>query len=603
MSPFSRLATHQAPVVLGLCSGTHDSSAALIADGTLVGLVEEERLNGDKHTRAYPRQAVTWLLDQAGLKPAQVTHVAYNHSPLRYLAAAPASLRWLAHPAAVPRAFPRARSCTQVWLNSRARMRAFQTHFPAAHVTAVEHHLTHALYALAAGTNILGGRNEVAVLVTDSLGETATTTITHARLRPGGRVDLDRRLTLTDPASLGYVYGAVTLHLGWRRTDEEGTVMALAALGDPARFRDLFRRAIPITSTGFGVDVRLFPLRVLSSRWPRVSPAFAAETCPPRAPGAPVEQVHADLAAALQERTEQVMVHLARRARKLTGARVLAVGGGVAMNCVSIGKICEQAGFEQVTVPPSPGDAGTSAGAALAVHRAVTGRLPAGVAGASYLGPDYPSMDLPVHPRPGLTAIQVASPEMMLARRLAEGQIVGLFRGRLEAGPRALGHRSILASPLLPGVVERLNARIKYREEFRPFAPMVLASVADDYFTLGQPSPFMSMASGVTDLTREAMPSIVHVNGTARVQTVNPDAEPFVARVLAAFAAITGHPVLINTSLNVKGQPICGTPDMALDCLTGTGMDALLLEDWWVAKTTAAPLGDSEPGTTSKEES
>ncbi|MGH3934272.1 MAG: carbamoyltransferase family protein [Pseudonocardiaceae bacterium] len=584
--------TSRPPVVLGLCSGTHDSSAALITGGRLVGLIEEERLNGVKHTGAYPEQAIGWLLDTAGLVPGQVTHVAYNFDPRRYLAAAVAALPYLGGPATVGRALSRARSFVRVYRNARDRFGGFRAAFPAATVTGVEHHLAHGLYTLAAGLDELSPEPcEAAVLVVDSLGESATTTISHAR-RAGTGVALRRMLTVSDPASLGYVYGAVTQHLGWRRGDEEGTVMALAALGDPARFRHLFHRAIPLTDNGFGLDLRMFPLRVLSSRWPRVTAAFTAGTCPPRPGDAPVEQIHADVAAALQERIEAVMVHLARRARALTGASTLLVGGGVAMNCVAIGQICQQAGFDRVAVPPAPGDAGTSAGAALAIHRELTGRLAEGASGVCYLGPDYPQLRLPPRPRPGLTAVQLTSPANLVAQRLAHGQIIGLFQGRLEAGPRALGNRSILASPLDAAVVDRLNTTVKYREPFQPFAPVILADHATAYVTLDQPSPFMSIASPVTDLAHRVIPAVVHVNGTARVQTVTPGQNPLLAAVLTAFAAITGHPVLINTSLNIKGKPICGTPEAALDCLAESGLDALLIEDWWVTKTsTPAPAG------------
>jgi carbamoyltransferase len=297
-----------------------------------------------------------------------------------------------------------------------------------------------------------------------------------------------------------------------------------------------------------------------------------------------VIQVHADLAAAVQERTEQVMVHLARRAREVTDARLLCLGGGVAANCVAVCKIVEAGLFDEVHVPPAPGDSGTAIGAALAAHLDTTNQLPDGVAGRCYLGPAYPGLILPEHPRPGLTAHRPAAPARYLAERLAAGAIVGLFQGAVEAGPRALGNRSILASPLLPDVVDRLNGTVKFREPFRPFAPVVPAAAVVDYFKLSQPAPFMSIASGVTDLTRRCLPAVVHANDTARVQTVTAASNPFLADVLAEFAALTDHPVLINTSLNIKGKPICGTPDMALDCLAGSGLDALLLEGWWVTK-------------------
>jgi len=568
------------PVVLGVCSGTHDSAAALVAGGELVGLVEEERLVGAKHTKTYPARSIDWLLAAADLAVSGVDIVAYNFQPWRYLTALPPAPRYLLRPATRPRALPRARSFATVHMRARRRVQDLAARFPSAAVRPVGHHRAHGLYAFAAS-----GFDEAAVLVVDSLGETATTSIAHARVT-GAAAEYRVVRVLRDPASLGYAYGAVTEHLGWRRGDEEGTVMALAGLGDPARFRPLFAEAIRVTTDGFALDPTRLALRVLSSRYPRVTPPFIADTCPPRTADAEVEQVHADLAAALQERTEQVMVHLARRARALTGARRLCVGGGVAMNCLSIGRIVEQAGFDEVAVPPAPGDSGTAAGAAIAAHLDATGTGPAGVAGRCYLGPDCDTTNLTASLRPDLIARAMPDSEAarFVARQLADGLIVGVFQGRLEAGPRALGNRSILASPLKPDVVDRLNTAVKFREPFRPFAPAVLADHAAEYFTLAQPSPFMAIASGVTDLTRQTIPAVVHVNGTARVQTVDPGANPFLAAILTAFAELTGVPVLINTSLNVKGKPICGDPDAALDCLATTGLDALLLGGWWVTR-------------------
>ncbi|HEU5472715.1 MAG TPA: carbamoyltransferase C-terminal domain-containing protein [Actinophytocola sp.] len=565
--------------VLGLCSYTHDSAAALIIDGELVGFAEEERLVGDKHTSAYPAQAVSWLLAEAGIAPEQITVVGYNFQAHRYLGTLAQTPGQLLRSTTRGRAIPRARSFIRVARRTRARLADLSARFPRARLTAVQHHRAHGLYAFASSAY-----EDAAVLVADSLGEVQTTTIGHARAPLSGGCEYRITEAIDDPASLGYAYGAVTEHLGWRRGDEEGTVMALAALGDPARFRKLFAAAIPLTDTGFALNSELLPLRVLSSQYARIASAFTGATCPPRRPDEPLEQVHRDLAAALQERTEQVMLHLAQRARRLTGSGLLCLGGGVAANCVAVGKIVEAGIFDEVHVPPAPGDSGTAIGAAIALHLAGSGTLPAGVTDRCYLGPAYPDLDPPAELRPGLSAHRPAEPARTLARHLADGRIVGLFQGRLEAGPRALGNRSILASPLLPGVVERLNATVKFREPFRPFAPIVLADAAADYFTLPQPAPFMSIASGVTQLTRDKIRAVVHVNDTARVQTLTPEQNPFLAQVLTEFATLTGLPVVINTSLNVKGKPICGTPEMALDCLAGSGLDALLMEGWWITK-------------------
>ncbi|MCX4785423.1 carbamoyltransferase [Streptomyces sp. NBC_01221] len=566
-------------VILGLCSYTHDSSAALLVEGELIGFVEEERLSEQKHTKDYPGRAVEWLLGQAKLTAADVDAVAYNFQPARYLAESPAALRLALSAATRDRTLARARGFAKVAMRTQRRTRFIGRQFPAARVAPILHHRAHQLTAFAAS-----GWDEAAVLVVDSLGERQTTTIAcgHDRLRP-------RTQTLeviNDPASLGYVYGAVTEHLGWRRGDEEGTVMALAALGDPARFRRLFAQAVRTTATGFSINPAYFPPRTLTSGYLRTSRRFIAETCLERHPSEPLTDDHRDLAAALQERTEQVMVHLARRARMLTGSRRLCVGGGVATNCVSIGRIIEAGIFDEVFVPPAPGDAGTAIGTALAVHTDSRSPRPvAGVARACYLGPSYEDQPLDLTPWPGLhqKTLGIETAEF-LADQLAHGTIVGLFQGSVEAGPRALGNRSILASPLEPGVVERLNATVKYREPFRPFAPMVPAERAAEFFTLGQQAPYMSMASDVTDKAREHVPAIVHTNGTSRLQTVTKAQNPFIHAVLTAFAHRTGVPVLINTSLNVKGKPICGTPEMALDCLANSGLDALLLEGRWITK-------------------
>jgi carbamoyltransferase len=566
--------------VLGLCSFTHDSAAALIAGGQLTGMAEEERLSGVKHTREYPAAAVEWLLREAGLTAADIGTVAYNFAGHRYLTGLLGTPGHLLRPQTRARALPRAASLAVIHHRYRDRMSTLRSLFPNARVRAVPHHRAHGLYAFAAS-----GFTEAAVLIIDSLGETCTTSIGSGQVLPGGSIRYRIRESVLDPASLGYAYGAVTMHLGWRRGDEEGTVMALAATGDPARFRGLLARAIPLTPAGFTLDPDLFPLRVLRHGWPRVSPGFVSAACPPRDPGDDVTEVHADLAAALQERTEQVMVHLARRAQEATGARRLCLGGGGAMNCVGTGKILQTGQWDEIYVPPAPGDSGTPAGAALAASQDAFGTIPGDLVRSCYLGPAYPDFEPPPEPAPGLAARKVSDPARFLAGQLAEGKIAGLFQGRLEAGPRALGHRSILASPLIPDVAGRLNAAVKFREPFRPFAPVILAEHASRYFRLDQPSPFMAIAVPATDLARKEVPAVVHANGTARVQTLNRADNPFLADVLDRFAELTGVPVLINTSLNVKGKPISGTPQMAIDCLAASGLDGLMLDGgWWVAK-------------------
>lgn len=564
--------------VLGLCAWTHDSSAALLIDGVLTGFVEEERLSGVKHTRSYPDRSVGWLLESRGLSPGEVAGVAYNFEPAGFAAAAlrPPSSRDLRE--APGRVVPRARGLLAIGQATRGRLGELARRFPAAHVAPVRHHLAHGLYA-----HLASGWPASAVLVVDSLGERETTTIA-----AGDGVALRRVAAVHDPHSLGYVYGAVTEQLGYRRGDGEGTVMALAALGDPARFRGLLTDAVALTEQGFALHPRWFPLRVLGRREPRVTAAWLTATCGVRRAGDSADPVHADLAAALQERTEQVLVHLARRAVALTGRRRLCLAGGVAMNCVGVGRILADGAVDEVYVPPAPGDAGTAIGAAAALacrlNEPPMAGEPGGIGGC-YPGPASLDSDVPAEvAAAGLSCRPVDDVAGRLVEHLTAGRIAGLFQGGVEAGPRALGNRSILASPLAAGVTERLNTAVKFREPFRPFAPVVLADRARDWFALDQPSPFMSIAVRATDRARAQIPEVVHANGLSRVQTVTPVQNPVLAATLERFAAETGVPVLINTSLNLKGQPISGTVAMALNCLLRSGLDALLLEGWEVTR-------------------
>lgn len=555
--------------VLAIGAFTHDSSAALIVNGALVGFVEEERLTGEKHTGAYPDAAVQWLLTRAELTPREIDVVAY---PFNARLFAQGALRAASRPAGMSWRRYRARvaSYRRVWSNCRRRLATLASRFPSATVVDVPHHLCHAMYAFAAA-----GVEHGTVLTIDSVGEDVSTTIidmthTHHRVL----------LRVRDPHSLGYAYGAVTEHLGYRRGDEEGTVMALAGLGDGRRYAPLLRDAIGLIPSGFTLNPEVFAPRVFSSAWPRLSQVFIDATFPRRLGDGPVGSAHADLAAALQARTEDCVLHLGRLARQASTSEVLCVSGGVAMNCLATGALAQSGLFERVTVPPAPGDSGNALGAALWIERGIGAGRVAGVEGTPFLGPDFDRREmLEAAEARGLRAKVIDDAAARLVALLLEQQIVGVFRGRLEAGPRALGHRSILANPLMPDVTAHLNARVKHREPFRPFAPVVTADAAHRFFELQGESPYMSFAMPATSAAINALPSVVHANGTARLQTVSPASDAFLHDVLVRFGQASGFPVLINTSLNVKGKPIAGTPGMAFDCLAEAGLDALLMED------------------------
>jgi carbamoyltransferase len=565
----TRVAGRPGRAVMGIGAFTHDSSAALIVNGALVGFVEEERLSGEKHTGAYPEAAVEWLLARAGLTSREIDVVAY---PFNARLFARGALRAASRPTAISwrRYGARVASYRRVWRNCRRRLAVLASRFPSARIVDVPHHLCHAMNAFSSASVEHG-----VVLTIDSIGEDVSTTIiemtqTHHRVL----------LQVRDPHSLGYAYGAVTEHLGYRRGDEEGTVMALAGLGDERRYAPLLSEAIRLTASGFKLNPAVFAPRVFSSAWPRLTELFVDATFPRRAGGEPVGSPHADLAAALQTRTEDCVLHLGRLARRASTSDVLCVSGGVGMNCLATGVLARSGLFGRVTVPPAPGDSGNALGAALWIEREL-GEVPvSGIDGTPFMGPDFDRREmLEVAEARGFRVEVIDDAAECVAGLMLDQQIVGVFRGRLEAGPRALGHRSILANPLMPDVTAHLNARVKHRELFRPFAPVVTADAAHRFFELEDESPFMSFAMPATAAAIEALPAVVHANGTARLQTVTPASDAFLHEVLVRFGHASGYPVLINTSLNVKGKPIAGTPGMALDCLVEAELDALLMDD------------------------
>jgi len=342
--------TADSGLVLGVTWGTHDSSAALFVDGRLASFVEEERLVGHKHSGSYPEQAIAAVLADVGATHADVKTVAFSFHARGYVRGLASATAHLVVRPWERRAWARAGSYRVVHRHTRNRLRQLAAALPAATLVDVPHHRCHGLYAHAAS-----GDEHVVVLTVDSIGEWHSTTLAEGH-GTAHRIALGVR----DPNSLGYAYGAVTEHLGYRRGDEEGTVMALAALGDPARFQAVFAEAITLTDDGFRLDPRLFAPRVFSSAWERLTERFASVTVPRRDPEAPLEAVHADLAAALQQRIEEALLHLAEIAADRIGAPTLCLSGGVAMNCLAAARLSASGYFARTFVPPAPGDSGTS---------------------------------------------------------------------------------------------------------------------------------------------------------------------------------------------------------------------------------------------------
>lgn len=551
---------------LGVCAFTHDSSAALLHGTDLVGFLEEDRLSGIKHTSEFPELAVQALLAAAGITASDIDVVAYPFDSAKYTLGLRAAAR---RPGPRRRRDAAVASYARISAQHRQTLVELRHRFWNATIVEIPHHEAHAFSAIAAA-----GWRDAEVLVVDSIGEAATTSV--------GRWDSDSRsLTLrtvgVDTDSLGYLYGAVTDHLGFRMRDEEGTVMALAAQGDPSRFRHLFAEILMIDGDGLHLDPNYVRQRVFGDHGERLRERFSRELINRRRPPEPLREDHADLAAALQERTIDIFAVLCPP----TQLPLRVISGGVATNCVAIGALRRSQPTVEQFVPPAPGDSGTSLGAAAACLLQRQDEL-ASIPSSPYWGPDPELPDLANPARSDLRFDPMRPSDLAreCARRLNEGQIVGVYRGCAEAGPRALGRRSIFADPRAEGVHHRLALRVKKRELFRPFAPIALEADARALVDLSSfASPYMSAALDARPELRRIAPVVVHSNGTARMQTVGPGDEPFVENLLAEFRRVSGSPVLINTSLNPKGSPTVGTWRDALDCLRTMDLDALVLGD------------------------
>lgn len=550
-------------LILGLCCHHHDSSACLVDDGRLVAYVEEERLARVKYTHAFPALAIRECLATAGAELSDVDRGAFFWVPWKGVPSRLANVRlWWPRRLALPRRYGRLHHMLSVPRVLRKMGFRGQFHF-------VDHYLAHAAISF-----LMSPYDRAAVLALDGNGEIHTS---WAGLGEGEHLTEFFRETF--PCSLGRVYGFTTEHLGFNEHMEEGKVMALAAFGDPERYGSALRRIVRCRPGGrFEVlpgyfDHHMEHLELTTGR-------FASAFGPPRNRHDPIEQRHYDLAAALQVVTEETVLHILEHLHDRTGADRLCLGGGVALNCAMNGRLAREGPFDEIFIPPPVGDGGTSLGAALHVHQTLLGgRRPEPLTHA-YWGPSYDSAACrAAADRRGLSYRVSETPALDAAKMVADGKVVGWFQGRIEMGPRALGARSIVADPRDPRSMDRVNEQVKHREPYRPFAPSVLAERADELFETTQESPFMLMAFHARPSARDRIPAVCHVDGTGRVQSVGPDAQPRWRELIEEFHRISGVPAVLNTSFNRNGEPIVCTPDNALDCFTGSRMDALVLED------------------------
>lgn len=597
-------------IILGISAFYHDSAACLVKDGEVLYAAQEERFSRVKHDRAFPSGAIAAGLRQTGLSLQDVDRVAYYDKPL--LTFDRLMETWLAM---APRGLPSFMAGLPVWLEEKLFLsREIDKGLEDAYKGPLHYLLHHQSHA--ASAFYPSPFQEAAILTVDGVGEWSTTTIGAGE---GHRLKLLKEIRF--PHSLGLLYSAFTYYLGFRVNSGEYKVMGLAPYGKPRYADVIHRKLIDLKEDGsFWLDMGYFNYcRGLTMTSPAFHGLFGG---PPRSLEEPLTQRHMDLAASVQKVCEDVMLALARNAKRTTGADFLCLAGGCALNCVANGLIQREKLFKGMFVQPAAGDAGGSLGAALMTWHELLGNPRTARAGDSQKGSLLGTAHPPEEVQAALEtagAVYKKIPEDAFPSAVAElierGMVVGFFQGRMEFGPRALGARSILGDPRRADMQSRMNLQIKFRESFRPFAPAVLKEKAGDYFDLEDESPYMLLVSPVAEghrvagaaktsegksgldllnVRRSDIPAVTHVDFSARVQTLTEERNGAFYRVARAFDERTGCPILINTSFNIRGEPIVESPADAYRCFMYTDMDALVVEDCVLLKADQPPLAGAE---------
>jgi carbamoyltransferase len=564
--------------ILGLAT-IRDSAAALVVDGRIVSAVEEERFTRQKKQCGFPAESIKYCLDDAGLTLDDIDIVSVYWKPWMFRRMAHVAKYFFRSPVLF-----RAKASQGVATLADYRLLFFLrkklgdeiggTHRAGYKIRYLDHHLTHA-----ASTFLVSPFERAAILTIDGSGETTATMLAYGE---GKTITPLRRFHL--PHSLGHLYAAVTRFLGFRKNRDEGKIMALASFGDPQRYYDTFRKIISLTGNGgYRMDISYFDQHLSRLRiWPeKTLQAFGAS----RTKDMPIEQRHQDIAAGLQKILEETVIHIAGHLYKKTECKNLCLAGGVALNCAMNGKVLSETEFEDIYIQPAAHDAGGALGSALYLDCSRADAKRDIQMDHAYLGPRYSEDECRKElDRLGCRYEWHEDIASKCASLLAGGHIIGWYQGAMEFGPRALGNRSIIADPRDPAMKDVLNSKVKFREEFRPFAPSVLHEYASHYFEDYYPSPFMLLVFKVRPERRDAVPAIMHVDGTARVQSVDTSTNKPYRRLIEEFYRITGVPMILNTSFNVRGEPIVCSPADAIKCFLGTDLDFLALGPYLAAK-------------------
>ncbi|MBI3767355.1 MAG: carbamoyltransferase [Deltaproteobacteria bacterium] len=557
--------------VLGISAFYHDSAACLMRDGKVVAAASEERFTRKKHDQDFPINAIQYCLAEGKLLVNDIDYIGFYEKPFikfkRLL---------FSHVACFPKSFRSFLRAMPSWLHEKLVIPTLirdrlQYDGP---VYMIEHHMSHAASAF-----LVSPFAEAALLTVDGVGEWSTATYGRGS---GSSIEFFKEIRF--PHSLGLLYTAFTSYLGFKVNSAEYKVMGLAPYGVP-RFEKEVRELIDVADDGsFRLNMEYFAyhygLRMTTERFHRL---FGA---PPRDPEGPLEQRDRDIAASIQAVTEDVMLKMARHLHQETKLPSLCMAGGVALNCVANGRIMREASFRDIFVQPAAGDAGGALGVAAYITNSVLERPREFVMRNAFLGPAYDTDEIRAFLGVKGAVFEELDREALLAttaKAIADQEVVGWFQGRMEFGPRALGARSILADARNPKNQDVVNLKIKFRESFRPFAPAVLEERAAEYFELDRPSPYMLLVAQAKD-GRKRLPATTHVDGSARIQTVDAETNPLFYDLIRAFDRLTGTAVLINTSFNVRGEPIVCTPEDALRCFLTTGMDTLVIDRFVLRK-------------------
>lgn len=563
-------------IVLGLNYYFHDSSAALVVDGELVVALEEERFTRNKHTREFPENAVRECLRIAGISADQIDHVAVSIQPTHSWEkkvlyalkkphkAAPFIKHELINGFFKQRRFKK--WCTDTFGAGKAPNIAF-----------IEHHMSHA-----AGTFFVSPYKDAAIMAIDGSGEWACAWLGHGK---------DNKVSCFNesvfPNSLGSVYESVTEFCGFKPNYDEGKTMGLAPLGDASRFIEEARKTVSVSDEGqITVDLSYFNYQFWG--YQRCAPKFYEVFGTPRAMDGEFEEHHHDVAAAFQQVLEECALKMAAFLKQKTQASHLIIAGGVALNSVMNGRLLREAGFEDVYIMPAAGDNGTSIGAAYTLLHQELNLPRSFVHDNPYVGNEYSDDEIEQTLKKFKLSYKTSSDIAADTANLLEaGKIGGWFQGRMEIGPRALGSRSIVANPAFPDMKDKINAEVKFREAYRPFAPSATIEAAKDFFDIEVEAPFMLKVCQVKEDKQSVIPAITHVDGSARLQTVRSESHPLYHALISQLGNRTGVPVVLNTSFNIQGEPVCESPRDAIRCFYSTGLDFLAIGSFLIEKQAA----------------